>query len=362
VSEVLELTARLVAVESVSGGPGEHAVLDLVEAWFAERGHAVRRHAGASGAALLVAAGAGPSLLFAAHADTVPIGDPGAWTRPPLGGEVHEGRLHGRGASDMKAGLAAAMLAVERGLRAGAPVALGLTTGEEVGCLGAPALATLLDDVEVGALVVPESTDNEIALGHRGATWLRLGADGLAAHGSTPERGRNAVLRLAGALRELPGVPLRSHVHLGHESASVGTIAGGVATNVVPDRCEATVDLRTVEPAGPLVAWWRERDGVDDVEVLLGLDPVWTPPTHPLVEALARWSGADVAATPVSYFTDASVLVDTLGSAVPTVVWGPGDPTTVHTVDESVDVARVVEAHAMYERAVEGWSRHVFTR
>lgn len=352
--DVLELTARLVALESVSGGAGERRVLDWVADWFATRGHPVSRAADEHGAAMLATAGARPLLLFAAHADTVPLGARGAWSTPPLEPTLRDGRLHGRGSSDMKAGLAAAMLAVDRGLRAGAAVGLGLTTGEELGCLGAPALAGLLAGRDVAAVVIPESTRNRVALGHRGATWLRVGANGVAAHGSAPERGTNAVLRLAGALREVAAVPLRTHPRLGRESVSVGTVAGGVGTNVVPDRCEATIDLRTVADAAELVGWWRSRDGIDDVRVELALAPVWTSPDHPLIADLLRRSGAKSAEGPVSYFTDGSVLGAALGTAA-VVVWGPGDPACVHAADEYVEVALVRESAAMFDRVVVGW-------
>ena len=94
--DVVELTSRLVTLESVSGGPGEHRVLDWVADWFSTRGHPVARAADEQGAALLAAAGDGALLLFAAHADTVPLGAPGTWATPPLEPTFRDGRLHGR--------------------------------------------------------------------------------------------------------------------------------------------------------------------------------------------------------------------------------------------------------------------------
>lgn len=368
--DVVELTAELVRLDTTSGAPGEVAGLEFVAHWLRERGLEVAEESQSGRPAALLAtapsraeaagpprpSAAGDVLLFAGHIDVVPVSDAGAWPHPPFSAVVEGGRLHGRGASDMKSGLAAAMLAVAGAARRGEPVALGVTTGEELGCLGAPALLRLLGSRgllgRVGAVVVPESTGGEVVLGHRGATWLTLVSRGAAAHGSTPERGVNAVLRLAGAVGRAGGMPLRVHPDLGAESVNVGSLRGGTVPNIVPDLAEATVDLRTVAPAGDLVDWWRAIPGVDEVRVDLSLPAVWTDRGHPFVHAL----GAPVADAPASYFTDASVLAGALGAEIPIVVWGPGDPAVVHTVGESVDLGRWREAERLFRRAAAAWS------
>ncbi|GAA2225551.1 M20/M25/M40 family metallo-hydrolase [Herbiconiux moechotypicola] len=354
--EVIDLTRQLVMRDSTSGTDGEVLALEWVAGWLRERGARVRieNEAGRPAALLATAAdasNASPLLLFAGHVDVVPVADHAAWVHPPFAAEVHDGRLFGRGASDMKSGLAASLLAAREAWRHGSPVAIGVTTGEEVGCLGAPALARLLAPHRVGAVVIPESTGNDVVLGHRGATWLTVSSRGLAAHGSTPERGVNAVLRLAAALARLGELPLRSHPRLGPESVNVGTIRGGSATNIVPDRASATIDLRTVDDARELVEWWRQLEGIDEVSTDLSLAAVWTGDEHPFVASLP----AAVSGRPASYFTDASVLIDALGPGVPIVVWGPGDPATVHTVDESVPVEAAHEAARLFTLTALGW-------
>ncbi|WP_159500612.1 M20 family metallopeptidase [Microbacterium sp. 18062] len=352
-SEVVRLLRWLVQQESTTGGAGERRALAAV----AER---MRELVGASGVvsvapdrdACLVrpTTDGGPVLLFACHVDTVPVGDPERWTHPPLSARIVDGLLHGRGSSDMKAGLAAAMCTVADGLAAGARVALAVTTGEEAGCLGAPSAAQLLAGTDVAAVVIPESTGNRIALGHRGAYWLTVSAAGVAAHGSTPERGRNAVLALASTLGELESLPLRRHDDLGTESVNVGVFSGGLVHNIVPAHASAAVDHRIVRPdASALHAWWAER--VDEVRVDLELAPVWSSSD----DAWIRRLPAAVSPDPVAYFTDASVLVGRLPEGTPIVVWGPGDPAVVHSVDEHVAVTAVEEALSLFRRAVADW-------
>lgn len=357
---VLDLLRDLVAIDSTSGSPGEAEVLLRVAAEFEGVEEARVAFAPApdgSPAALLVApAGldpATPLLVFAAHADVVPVTDASAWSTDPFSLTRVGDRLVGRGASDMKSGLAAAVVAVRSALARGTAVALVVTTGEEIGCLGAPAAATLLSGLPVAAVVVPESTDNEIVLGHRGALWLTVATAGLAAHGSTPDRGRNAVLDMARLLARLEesGPPLVGHPELGAETLNVGVIAGGSVPNIVPDRCEIRVDHRVArDDVTPLTAWWRAQPEVVDVSVDLDLAAVWTRRDHPWLAG----QGARVSQRPASYFTDASILVRHLEADVPVVVWGPGDPTVVHGVDESVSRQAVLDAVELFEAAALG--------
>jgi succinyl-diaminopimelate desuccinylase len=203
---VIDLLALLVRIPSPSGRDGEVRCLEEVARHFADEPAAsavLHRDVTGRTTCLTVTAAVPddrPVLLFSAHIDVVPVTDPGAWTHDPFGAVIADGRLHGRGSSDMKSGLAAAMVVVRALLAAGAPVALAVSRSEEVGCRGAADVAAALDGIPVGAVIVPESTSNEVVLGHRGALWLSVATAGRAAHGSTPERGDNAVLAMARVL------------------------------------------------------------------------------------------------------------------------------------------------------------------
>ncbi|PRY38535.1 succinyl-diaminopimelate desuccinylase [Geodermatophilus tzadiensis] len=289
-------------------------------------------------------------LLLACHVDTVPVTDPAAWQRDPFGAQLEDGRVWGRGGSDMKAGVVAAVAALAAA-DPQAPVSLLLTSDEEIGSRGAAAAAAAVAELPVGAVVVPEATGNEVVLGHKGALWLAVRTAGRAAHGSTPERGHNAVLDLAALLaRAGAALPFRSDPFLGTETWNPGVVAGGTVPNVVPDRAELVVDMRTVADGDELLSWWRAQPEVADVEVRVDLPPVGTPEDDPWVATLP----APVRPTPATYFTDASVLVQVVGGA-PIVVWGPGTPAVMHAVDEYVELGELEQAAAAFTDVVAAW-------
>jgi succinyl-diaminopimelate desuccinylase len=293
-----------------------------------------------------------PRLLIACHVDTVPVPDAGSWERDPFGADVDGGRLWGRGASDMKAGLvagAAALAAADPQT----PVALLLTSDEEIGSKGAAAAAAALAEQPIGAVIVPEATGNQVVLGHRGALWLAVRTAGRAAHGSTPERGHNAVLDLVALLGRAGGaLPLRTDPFLGTETWNPGVVAGGTVPNVVPDRAEVLVDMRTVAEGAPLLRWWRDQPEVAEVDVRVDLPPVGTPADDPWVATLP----APVRPDPATYFTDASVLAPVVGGA-PIVVWGPGTPAVMHARDEYVELAELEQAVAVFTAVAGEWGR-----
>ena len=293
-----------------------------------------------------------PRLLVACHVDTVPAAEPTAWQRDPFSAELDDGRVWGRGGSDMKAGLVAAAAAVAAA-DPQVPVALLLTSDEEIGSRGAAAAASAVAELDVGAVIVPEATGNRVVLGHRGALWLAVRAAGVAAHGSTPDRGHNALLDLVAVLgRAGRQLPLATEPFLGTETWNPGVLHSGTVPNVVPDRAEVVVDQRTVGDGAALQEWWRSQPEVAGVDVLVDLPPVRTPADDPWVAGLP----APVEPSPATYFTDASVLTAVTGNA-PIVVWGPGSPAVMHAIDEYVEVAELQEAVTAFGQVLSRWPR-----
>jgi succinyl-diaminopimelate desuccinylase len=355
----IALLEKLVRIDSTSGLDGERHVLELMADQFTTAPQSsvrlVRDDAGRA-SALLVTPSVRPErslLVFACHADVVPAGDVDSWTNHPFEPTTRSGRLYGRGASDMKGGIAAAASAVLQLHAEGAAVALAISLGEEIGSVGAREVVGALDGLDVGAMIIPESTAGEICLGHRGALWLTVRTAGTAAHGSTPERGDNAILAMCRVLARIGELPLRRHDNLGRETVNVGTIRAGDVPNIVPDQCEIRVDHRVVHgDVTPLLDWWRAQPDVVSVDVDLRLDPIWTDAADSWVQSL----GYPAKSEPVSYFTDASVFVRAPALAtIPFVIWGPGDPRVVHAVDESVEVAAVLELERRYLAAGRAW-------
>ncbi len=304
------------------------------------------------------------ALVFSGHLDVVPPGDE-AWDFDPFDGVFQPGRVGGRGASDMKGAVAAMVAAAgalaRARLRRDYDLVWAFTAGEEVDSAGAQDLVRRGALDGAAALVVGEPTDLEIAVAEKGALWLELTVHGRAAHGSMPEQGDNAILRMARALEAIDRLELDADPHplLGRPTVSVGTVSGGTKTNVVASRCMVTLDVRTVPgqdhqavAAAVAEAASRAAGGEARLELRIVNDrpPVETNPSHPLVGLVTDVSAA-VARRPgpprgVPYYTDAAVLAPALG--VPTVILGPGDPAQAHRTSEWVSVDNVIHATRIY--------------
>ncbi len=317
--------------------------------------------------------GDGPPLTLAGHVDTVPA-DAAAWSVDPWTGARDGNRIVGRGTSDMKSGIAAMVTALVGHLRRPHEcrgIQLVLTAGEETGCEGAlqiPSSALRGG----GPLLVGEPTANALVPAHKGALWLRLRAKGRAAHGSTPELGDNAVIRMARAaitLHDMTSWP--SDERFGSVSANIGKLVGGNQPNVVPDSAELLLDLRTVPGIDPrelrqlVKTIVGEGVSLSDVVDLPLIDTDLDDPFIGLVrEALAKNGLPDEPAAPARFFTDASALAGLLGGAaagkppvvpVPTVILGPGEPDQCHVVDEWCRRDRVEQVVEVYLSILAAW-------
>ncbi|MGH3323325.1 MAG: M20 family metallopeptidase [Streptomyces sp.] len=368
---VLDLLAELVRRRTVASGEGVLAALCADP--LRDNGFEVSTPGWEEGREQLVArtgSGSAP-LTVTGHLDTVPA-DPAQWTVDPWAAERDGDRVVGRGTSDMKSGVAAAVVAaVDHAAR---PhhchgLQLVLTAGEETGCTGALRLrqSSLAPG---GPLLVAEPTANRLTLGHKGAHWMRLTATGRAAHGSAPQLGDNAVVRLAraaSALHDHDSWP--SHATFGPVTANVGLLRGGVQPNVVPDFAEMLLDVRTVPGVDGddvrSVVSELGGDGVrvEDHVVLPVVDTDVHDPFVGLVrEALVAAGEEDEPRSPARYFTDASVLARLLspsedGRPAPTVVLGPGEPDQCHVVDEWCSASKVEAAVEIYRQLFDQWCR-----
>ncbi|MGE5616683.1 MAG: M20 family metallopeptidase, partial [Bacillota bacterium] len=189
-------------------------------------------------------------ICFTGHIDTVPLGAT-HWVHDAFAGETDGDRLYGRGSTDMKSGIAAIMAAaleLAPRLARGPGLTVVLTAGEEIGCEGARFLADRRHLDRAGAIVVAEPTANYPYIGHKGLAWFEVETFGVTAHGSMPELGENAIVKMARVIGELERFefPLESHPVMGSPTLNIGTIRGGLNTNSVPDEACITLDTRTV--------------------------------------------------------------------------------------------------------------------
>lgn len=299
-----------------------------------------------------------PPVIFTGHIDTVPFGQ-SDWTEDPLGGEVRDGRLYGRGSTDMKAGVAAmvsAFVAEAERLRGHGGAMLVVTGGEETGCDGARALVRHGLPERAVLLVVGEPTSNRLLCGHKGALWLGCACQGRTAHGAFPQLGDNAIYKAAQAVGKLERFQFNVERHpvMDMPTLNVGTFSGGLNTNSVPDRAEFTVDIRTTpsianETVADQISF--ELGGDVDMKRLVDLPAVWT---DPLEAAIGRVSsiaseitGVQSATAAAHYFTDAAVFAPALHNC-PTIILGPGEPDQAHKTNEYCLVEKITEAERIY--------------
>lgn len=372
------LTAALVAVDSRnpsldSDGPGEAPIATRLGAWLTSWGFSVDVRTHAPGRCSVVARigrpNGGRSLLLNGHLDTVGVE---GMTHPPFDPVVRDGRLFGRGSTDMKAGIAAMCAAAVRAADAGqaGEVIIAAVADEEWGSLGTRAL--IAEGLRADAAIVTEPTRLAIAPAHKGFAWAEVTVHGRAAHGSRDDVGVDAIAQAATVLAALesrlrPTFADRVHPLLGRASWHAGTIAGGIGLSTYPDRCQVTLERRTlpgedgarfVDEVAAAVQDARATWPSLRVDIVPGLvqAPNELPTAHPLIATLAEaCTASDLppAIEGLSCWTDAALLT---AAGIPACCFGPGDIARAHAAEEWVPVAEIDRATEVLTRCIAAWT------
>ena len=382
--ELIELTRDLIRIPSVvrPGDPAatEAAVARQVEVWLAKQGFDLEVQEIAPGRPNVVAwvgaRGGGRSLLLEGHTDVVTEGDPAEWTYPPFAAELVDGRIYGRGAADMKSGLAAMMVAAaaikRSGVALGGRLVLGALVDEEGDMLGVKHFCTTAIGRELDAAIICEPEQNELCLEQRGVVWARIAIRGRMAHGAMPEAGVNPITALGALLQELPALErrlrrlCRRSRHLRPPTVTPTVVAapaqGVEQSNVIPSRARALLDIRlTSGPDESAVA--REIDAAcrQAMARCPGSTVEWKPVSgfrmatrvernEPLVRAMVaavrRATGRRAIFGGVPGSTDGTILRMQLG--IPIVTCGPGTRRIAHQRDEYVEVTELADAAKIY--------------
>lgn len=368
--DAVELTRQLVRMNTVNPPGQEEQCARHLGALLEKQGFKVSYHELAPRRASLVAAIGGNAdkapLCFTGHIDTVPLGA-AQWKMDPFAADTGEGKMYGRGTSDMKGGVAAfvaASLRLADKLPGSPGLELVITAGEETGCQGAFHLSQKRGALgRAGAVVVAEPSSNYPFVGHRGAFWLNARTRGVTAHGSMPEKGVNAVFKAARALVVLEKFRFSNPAHplMGQATLNVGTIRGGLNINSVPDEAVIGIDIRTI----PGIMHSQLKDELArqlgnevELETLLDLESVFTEPAHPWIqevfEVMRPFLGDRPQPRVATYFTDAAAL-NTAYDTPPTVILGPGEAQMAHQTNEYCVVERIAESVAAYEEIARRW-------
>jgi len=271
--------------------------------------------------------------------------------------------VYGRGATDMKGGIAAVVTAIRRIVDSGVEllgdIVFVATAGEETDSAGADRFVANASDLpQFAGVIIPEPTDFDIVTAHRGILWLEISTTGKPAHSSMPELGVNAIGSMKAVLDELEGyeVAVEPHELLGRCSMSVNTIAGGKALNIVPDRCTIGVDFRTLPGQDhdnilgdmrDIFAELESRDGQfdADVSVVRRVEALETDCSSDFVRDFC--SAVDVGETKAVGFTTDGPHFAALGA--PVLIFGPGKPEICHKPDEYIEVSDVDKAVEYYK-------------
>ena len=350
-----ELVAALVAIDSVNpdlvpGGAGEGEVAAFVADWMRDAGLEVEIDEAAPGRPSVVGiargTGGGRSLMLNGHLDTV--GTDGM--DRPFEPAVRDGRLHARGGYDMKAGVAACMIAARRLAKEGlaGDVIVTAVADEEYASIGTQ---SVLGRWSADAAIVTEPTALRVCVAHKGFVWAELETRGRAAHGSRPDEGVDAITRMAPALSRLAELQARLDGGTGHDLVGPGSVhaslvEGGQELSSYPARCVLSLERRT-EP-GESAEHFRQEceallEGIDDAEARMGLvrPPFSVDPEADVVRAVSA-AAETVTGRPArvygeTYWMDAALIQ---AAGIPTVVFGPAGE-GAHAVDEWVDLASV---------------------
>jgi succinyl-diaminopimelate desuccinylase len=363
-----ELLKQLIRADSTAAR-GELATAEVLTRWFKKHDIDCRIDRWddnrANAIARVKSSRKRPGLLFACHLDVVAPGDE-TWEHRPFAAAEAEGRIYGRGAVDMKGGMAAAAAAICRVVDSKATlqgdIVLAAMAGEETDSSGVQRVMRHRSRLpKLAGVVIPEPTDLSVVTAHRGLFWLKITTKGKAAHSSMPQRGVNAITAMRRVLDALEQyrIPFEPHELLGKSALSVNTIVGGDGMNIIPDRCTIGVDIRTLPGQDHealrydierILAQLKAAIPQFEAELVVerSAQAIETDPDCDFVRRFCAAVQVDLTNV-IGFTTDGSHLLP-LGA--PIVIYGPGKPKLCHQVDEYIDIADLEKAAELFENVI----------
>ena len=367
IEDVISLTQKLVSFNTVNPPGNEQYIAKYAGNLMVDNGFTIDYHQLATNRLTLIAEKGlsvdRPPIVLTGHFDTIPLGEK-SWTEDPFSGTIKDGKIFGRGSSDMKSGIAAMVVASIQVFQESAPkggVRLIFTAGEEPGCHGAKHLAdTNYDMGQASAIIVGEPTSNIPAIGHKGALYMKVSASGKTAHSSMPELGDNAIYKVARAITKIENFNFRAEkddLH-GFPTINVGFISGGKNLNSVPDHAEFTIDIRSTSKVkhSELIHRLSGELGAEiSIETIVDLPSVSSSETSAFVQLVYAVCGIDPENVTIRkslpYMTDGAVL-QKLYNGIPTIILGPGQAEMAHQTNEFCYTAKIEEAVRIYKEII----------
>lgn len=362
--DAARIALDLVNIDSDSHGSGEGEAAKYIDEYLEGLGIASKVTEFEKGRFNVTARiGDGEGLMFNGHMDTVPVGDRKQWRYPPEG-KIINGKLYGRGSSDMKGGIASILAALEDANAAAGrkrSILLTFVADEEVNFKGSTWLLenrkSLFSGVKYG--IIAEPTDMKVQVAQKGIFAFHITVKGVGAHASTPWNGRNAILDCIKAIGALEKISRRRRKDrmLGSGTMNIGKIEGGTATNVVPDSCRVGVDMRLV-PGESSAKMLKQIKGalaplsIDySIEVRLNKEPYKLGSNSYILGLVQKTSKAEISVG--AGYTEAELYYQK--ARIESVVFGPGEKRIIHKPNEHVSVSNIYKAARIFAAVMNKW-------
>lgn len=308
------------------------------------------------------------ALLLNGHLDTVPFGDLENWKTNPGKAVEQNGRIFGRGASDMKSGLCAYLYAfyslAKEGFMPRNSIIFAGTADEEVNGLGAYGLVEKGILNKVSAVLIGEPTGNRLSIAAKGTLWIEFHIDGKTSHSSYPEQGINACEKAFELYWHIKGIlSIEEHGLLGKSTCTMTKIKGGVANNMVPDKCTFSIDIRTLPGVSherllldidnAVAVIENENKGISvSKHILTNRISVAVSEENTFIQEFSKAVQAVLSASPkitgTNFFSDASIYC--LKHSPSVLLFGPGESDEAHKPNESVEIEKYFKAIAVLYR------------
>ena len=363
-SQTHEILDKLISYDTVSA-KSNLGIIDYINDFLVSRNYAVTKVSDATGAkaGLYASIGPGskPGIMLSAHTDVVPV-EGQTWSRDPFRLTRDQGRLYGRGSTDMKGYLASMLALADKASKTklNEPLKLAISYDEEIGCVGIQSMITDLEPAigKPRACFVGEPTEMSVAVGHKGKAALKAVCHGEAGHSALAPKFTNAIHIAADFVNELRRIQNDLETNgardmdydIPYSTVHVGKLAAGTALNIVPERADLIFEFRHLPADDAKDIEKRIRDAAQkEIEIdLYNAYPGLDTDTHADVTKLAQATAQTTSTTKVAFGTEAGVFSE---HGIPTIVCGPGSMEGQgHKADEFVTEDQLAKCDQMMDR------------
>ena len=358
--EINDLLRSLIQIKSVNPPGNENQIANFIKKFLLKENifsELVNLEEGRSSVIAKIEGKEKRNITLCGHLDTVRVKEE-EWTKPPFQGLIENGRMYGRGAADMKGGVAvilyAAVLLKRRGIIPKKTIQLALTADEEWGYRGAKTLVDQGYFKQTDLLIITEPTNLQVSIGEKGEVWIKAKFFGKSAHGSTPELGRNTVIPGSKFILEVSDKyekTFKKKNLWGKTSINIGQFHGGEQINIVPNYSEVQLDFRVIseEDKGRAIELVRKIGndiaGKYDIQFLEEIfnyhPPIFTSLDNLYIQKFMQVAGVKEAII-VKYCTDGGTIIPE--KKVPFIIFGPGDIAQAHQNDEYIELESLYRA------------------